>query len=293
MTMSDYITRLTGPAGISEHLNYEHGWGPTNQGESLYETAAALFKLSASNFELRCEDGTVIDNEISPIQCMTGVATIVGTTQLGRKTLAEHAKATLKTRKRATITERSPEMEEISKLYEASTLQDLPLKLYGGKVTVHIKLSDAGLYNGVAYFFERYNLIPDVDFRLQCSNGYILDPYEGLPTHCKELTFLANSKYGERVEGLYGKGYLKAMEKRPTPRRRGASAAGWRGSMSSAESERMTARKARIREKIEEQKLTASLSGLSMGGRKKHKRTLKQRSQTPKRSRSSRQQSRR
>lgn len=286
------MNSITGPDGISENLHL-HGWGTIILGDSLYETAEAIFKLSASNFELRCEDGTVIDNELRQIDCTTDVATIVGTTQLGRKTLAEHAEATFKARKKATITERSPEMEELFKYYEASpTLQDIPLKLYGGKVTVHIKLSSIGVYNGVAYFFERYNLIPDVDFRLQCSNGYILDPNEGIPTHCKELTFLAKSTYGKKVEGIYGKGYLKAMEKKPTPRRRGASAAGWRGSMPSAESERMTARKAKIRERMEEHKLTASLSGLSMGGRQKRRRVLKQRSQTPKRSRSSRQRSR-
>ncbi len=287
--MADYITSLTGPDGISEHLNYENGWGPTNQGESLYETAAAIFKLPSSNFELRCEDGTVIDNEMSPILCITEVATIVGTTQLGRKTLTEHARKQLKARHKASgPTERSPEMEAISKLIEDSTQTTIPLKLAGGKVTVHIKFSKAGLYNGVVYFFERYNLIPMVDFQLECTNGVLIDPssfsynnrYIDYIRHweCRDLVFVPNSKYGEKVEKIYVKGYLKAMEKRPMPRRRGASV--WRASSrSSAESERMTAKKKAIREKLEEDKLAASLSGLSFGGSLKSR---GRRSRTPK-----------
>jgi hypothetical protein len=286
--MADYITRFTGPDGISEHLNYENGWGPTNQGESLYKTAAALFNLPVSNFELRCEDGTVIDNDMSSIPCMTGVATIVGITQLGQKTLAEHARKQLKSRHKVVQpnSERSPEMEAISKLVEESSLPSIPLKLADGKVTVHIRMSKAGLYNGVVYFFERYNLIPDVDFKLRCNDGYILDPNEAPPSHCKELTFVPNTKYGEKVEKMYVQGYLKAMEKRPTPRRRGASAAGWRASMSSAESERMAARKKAIRAKVEEQKVIDSFAGLSMGGRRprnKKSRTPRRRSRTPRR----------
>jgi hypothetical protein len=262
-----YIIRLTGPDGISEHLNYDRGWGPANQGESLYETASGLFKLSTANFEMRCEDGTVINNDLSFIPCSTEVATIVGTTQLGRKTLREHAQSVLIQRSRADASkERSLEMEEISKLYERSTVS-LPLTLYDGKVTVYIKLSRAGLYNNVMYFFERYNLIPDLDFKLQCKSGHILDPNEGIPADCKELTFLAGTTYGQKVEKIFSKGYLKARENVPTPRRRGASAAGPAASMSSAESERMIARKKAIREMLEEQKLADSLLALSMGGR--------------------------